>query len=309
LGDRFTSLPRGDLALLIFQSLKGGVETLFGTSIAAFDDSHGKVRVAFADGDERCFDLLIGADGLHSNVRRLAFGSPHRFERHIGYRVAAFTARGYRPRDELAYVSHGAPGRQISRFALSHDRTMFLFVFAAERLPGGEPDTLAQRKAALSEVFADTDWEWPRIRLMLEASKELYFDRVSQVHMGTWSRGRVALVGDAAACISLVGGEGTGLGMTEAYVLAGELARHDGDHEMAFRSYQKRLRPFVEGKQRAARAFAGSFAPRTAMGVWLRNQVIRLMAVPGAPDLFMRAQLRDEFDLPDYVFLHGGVDA
>jgi 2-polyprenyl-6-methoxyphenol hydroxylase-like FAD-dependent oxidoreductase len=118
----------------------------------------------------------------------------------------------------------------------------------------------------------------------------------------------VALVGDAAACISLVGGEGTGLGMTEAYVLAGELARHDGNHAIAFASYERRLRAFIEGKQRAARAFARSFAPRTALGVWLRNQSTRLMALPGVPDLLMSAQLRDDFELPDYVFLQRGAD-
>ena len=304
LGDRFTSLPRGDLALLIFQSLGNDVETLFGTSIAAIDDSRGRVRLAFTDGAERTFDLLIGADGLHSNVRRLVFGSAYRFEHHIGYYVAAFTARGYRPRDELAYVSYGAPGRQISRFALSHDRTMFLFVFAAERLQGSEPDGLAQRKKTLCDVFAHTEWEWPRIRLLLEASKEVYFDRVSQVQMGTWSRGRVALVGDAAACISLTGGEGTGLAMTEAYVMAGELARHDGNHAIAFAGYERRLRPFVQRKQRAARGFAASFTPRTAMGVWLRNKATWLMAIPGVPDLLIGAQMRDDFELPEYVFLN-----
>ena len=144
--------------------------------------------------------------------------------------------------------------------------------------------------------------------MLLEASKDVYFDRVSQVAMGSWSKGRVALVGDAAACISLVGGEGTGLGMTEAYVLAGELARHDGNHASAFAGYEKRLRPFIEGKQKAARAFASSFTPRTALGVWLRNQATRLMAVPGVPDLLIRAQLRDDFELPDYVFLQRDVD-
>ena len=185
---------------------------------------------------------------------------------------------------------------------------MFLFVFAADRLPGQAPETLAQRKGTLREVFADTGWEWPRIRLLLDAAKGVYFDRVSQVAMRSWSSGRVALIGDAAACISLVGGEGTGLGMTEAYVLAGELARHDGNHAIAFAAYEKRLRRFVEGKQRAARAFASSFTPRTALGVWLRNQATRLMAVPGVPDLLMRAQLRDDFELPDYVFLHGRQD-
>jgi 2-polyprenyl-6-methoxyphenol hydroxylase-like FAD-dependent oxidoreductase len=303
LGDRFASLPRGDLALLIYQALDKGVETLFGNTIIDVDDGDSDVRLTLADGTQRAFDLLIGADGLHSNVRSLVFGPSREFERHIGYYVAAFTARGYRPRDELTYVSYGVPGRQISRFALSHDRTMFLFVFAAERLPGREPESLAHRKTTLDQVFAGTGWEWAAIRRLLEASKDVYFDRVSQVVMERWSEGRVALIGDAAACISLVGGEGTGLAMTEAYVLAGELNRHAGNHTLAFAAYEQRLRPFVEGKQRAARSFASSFTPRTALGVWLRNQAARLMAVPGVPDLLVGAQLRDDFELPDYRFL------
>jgi 2-polyprenyl-6-methoxyphenol hydroxylase-like FAD-dependent oxidoreductase len=308
LGDRLTSLTRGDLALLIYQLLQKGVETLFGTSIAVVDDRDGKVNLTFTDGSQRQFDLLVGADGLHSNVRRLVFGSRRNFERHIGYYVAAFTARGYRPRDELSYVSYGVPGRQIARFALSHDRTMFLLVFAAARLDGCEPATTAERKATLGAVFAGVEWEWPRIQMLLEASRDLYFDRVSQVEIGGWSKGRVALVGDAAACVSLVAGEGAGLGMTEAYVLAGELARGDGGHSTAFANYELRLRPFVESKQRAARSFAAAFTPRTAFGVWLRNQAIKLMAIPGAPGLLIAPQLRDDFALPDYVFLRGGAE-
>lgn len=303
LGGRMTSLPRGDLALQIYRSLGGRAETLFGTSIAAIDDGQGRVAVTFADGSRRSFDLLIGADGLHSNVRKLAFGPQRGSEHHLGYYIAAFTARGYRPRDELAYVTSGAAGRQIARFALSHDRTMFLFVFAAERLKTREPDTLVDRKRTLADVFAGPDGEWPSIQPFLAASKDVYFDRVSQVRLASWSKGRVALVGDAAACVSLVAGEGTGLAMTEAYVLAGELARNDGAHAVAFASYERRLRPFIEAKQRAARSFAAAFTPRTRLGLWLRNQAVRLMAVPGVPGLLVGAQMRDDLTLPDYAFL------
>jgi 2-polyprenyl-6-methoxyphenol hydroxylase-like FAD-dependent oxidoreductase len=255
--------------------------------------------VRLAGGGERDFNLVVGADGLHSNVRSLAFAPEDAVERHLGYYVAAFEAEGYAPRDELAYVSLGVAGRQISRFALRDDRTMFLLVFAAERLEGAEPDGVAERKRALARVFDGCGWEWPAIAAVLEAASDVYFDRVSQVILRNWSKGRVALIGDAAACVSLVAGEGTGLGMTEAYVLAGEIARH-ADHAAAFAAYESRLRRFVDGKQASARSFASSFTPRTAPGVWLRNQAARLMAIPGLPNLLVGAQMRDDIELPDY---------
>lgn len=301
LGDRFTSQPRGDLAAQIYRALGGEVATRFGVTIERMAEGEDGVRLGLSDGRAETFDLLIGADGLHSNVRRLAFGPDEQFERHIGYYVAAFSAHGYRPRDELAYVSYGYPGRQISRFAERDDRTMFLLVFAAEHLGGPEPTSIEERKATLFRVFADAAWEWPAVKQALWDASDLYFDRVSQISMPTWVRGRVALVGDAAACVSLVAGEGAGLGMTEAYILAGELCA-SADYASAFAAYERRLRPFVVEKQRSARGFASSFTPRTAFGVWLRNQATKLMAVPGLPGLLVGAQMRDDFTLPDYVF-------
>jgi 2-polyprenyl-6-methoxyphenol hydroxylase-like FAD-dependent oxidoreductase len=300
LGDRFTSLPRGDLAAVLYRAVEGRAETLFGRTIESIDERPGCVAVTLDDGAEREFDLVIGADGLHSKVRALVFGPEAQFERHIGYYVAAFETDGYRPRDELTYVSHGYPGRQISRFALRGDRTMFLLVFAAEHLEGPEPTSIEERKATLARVFAGARWEWPSIRASLHGADDIYFDRVSQICMDAWTKGRVALVGDAAACVSLMAGEGVGLGMTEAYVLAGELAAADGDHGRAFAVYESRLRRLVDGKQKSARGFASSFTPRTALGVWLRDQAIRLMAIPGVPGLLVGAQMRDDFKLPDY---------
>ncbi|HVN01231.1 MAG TPA: FAD-binding domain [Caulobacteraceae bacterium] len=301
LGDRFTSLPRGDLAALVYEALNGDVATWFGVTIERIVEGKDGVRVGFSDGSAETFDLVIGADGLHSTVRRLTFGPDEQFERHIGYYVAAFDAEGYRPRDELAYVSYGYPGRQISRFAQRGDRTMFLFVFAAEHLGGPEPSDVEGRKATLLRVFADAAWEWPAVKQALADADDIYFDRVSQISMPAWSKGRVALVGDAGACVSLVAGEGTGLGMTEAYVLAGELCRST-DHLEAFATYERRLRSFIEGKQKAARAFASSFTPRTSFGVWFRNQAAKLMAIPGVPGLLVGAQMRDDFALPRYGF-------
>jgi 2-polyprenyl-6-methoxyphenol hydroxylase-like FAD-dependent oxidoreductase len=300
LGHRFTSLPRGELAAQVYQAIEGRVDVRFDESIAALEEHAEGVRVELASG-ERCeFDLVVGADGLHSNVRQLAFGPQDRFERRLGYYVAAFEIDGYRPRDELVYVTFGLPGRHISRFALRGDRTMFLFVFRSERLTGEDPRDLDGRKAALHHVFDGAGWEAPQILRAMDGASDVYFDRVSQIVMERWSNGRVALIGDAAACVSLLAGEGTGLAMTEAYVMAGELRRAGGDYKAGFRNYEHRLRPFIEGKQKSARQFAGSFAPTTSWGIWVRNQATRLMGIPWVANRLIGSALRDDIDLPDY---------
>lgn len=135
-GGRYTSLRRSDLAATIYQALDGEVETIFGDSIATIQDTGNAVRIGFEHAAAREADLVIGADGLHSRVRELAFGPDPQYEVSLGYHVAAFEVLDYSPRDELVYVSHSVPGRQVSRFAMRDDRTLFLFVFRDEYLPG-----------------------------------------------------------------------------------------------------------------------------------------------------------------------------
>ena len=300
LDDRFTSIPRSRLAAEIYRSIEARCEVLFGETVTALSEQEDHVDLTLAKSGHRAFDLVVGADGQHSAIRRLMFGPEARFERDIGYRVAAFEADGYAPRDELVYVSHAKPGRQLARFAERDGRTMFLFVFTADQLAGPEPRDFGARKAGLRRVFGDFGWEAPKVLAALDAARDVYFDRVSQIVTPAWSKGRVALLGDAAACVSLLAGEGCGLAMTEAYVLAGELARAGTDHARAFRAYEQRLRALIETKQASARKFAGAFAPRTAFGLWVRNQATKLMAFRPLTEFFLGRDLRDDFDLPDY---------
>ena len=299
---RFTSLRRSDLAAAIYRALDGKAETIFGDSVAKIEDEGHCVRVSFDHAAPREVDLVIGADGLHSRVRQLAFGSEATFEVSLGYHVAAFEVDGYRPRDELVYVSHGVPGRQVSRFSMRDDKTLFLFVFRDEYLTAREPSTEQQRKAVLASIFADVGWECPRILAAMGEIGEVYFDRVSQIRMDRWTKGRTALVGDAAACVSLMAGEGTGLAMAEAYVLAGELRNCGGDHGAAFARYQERMMPFLKRKQESAAQFASSFAPKSAFGLTFRNLVTRLLRIPFVADFFIGRDLRDDIKLPDYEF-------
>jgi 2-polyprenyl-6-methoxyphenol hydroxylase-like FAD-dependent oxidoreductase len=294
--DRFTSVARSDVSATIYRAIEGKVETIFGDSVAGIDEHDHGVRVTFDRAPPCDADLVIGADGLHSRVRRLAFGADAQFIASLDYHVAAFEAEGYRPRDELVYVSHGLPGRQVSRFAMRDDKTLFLFVFRDEHMRGGEP------KSILREAFAGSGWEWPQIERELERTSDLYFDTVSQVRMDRWTRGRTALVGDAAACVSLMAGEGTGLAIAEAYILAGELQACADDYAAAFSRYEQRLVPFLKRKQASAARFASSFAPKTSLGLTFRNGVTKLMRVPAVAELFIGRELRDDIELPDYRF-------
>lgn len=301
-GGGFTSIPRGDLAAIVYGTVADRIETRFGDSIAALEQHASGVRVALERGGERDFDLVVGADGLHSNVRGLAFGHDPAFEKYLGCRVAACVVEGYRPRDELLYVTHSVPDRQVGRFALRGDRTMFFFIF---RSPDASvPGDPAAQKGILRREFGDAGWECAQILDAVDASDDLYFDVVSQVHLPRWSQDRVALVGDAAACVSLLAGEGTGLAMTEACVLAGELARAGGDHRVAFERYEARLRPLIAAKQASASRVIGFFATRTRLGLWLRNQALKAV---GLGPLFRRIAargIRDDFELPDYRWPH-----
>jgi 2-polyprenyl-6-methoxyphenol hydroxylase-like FAD-dependent oxidoreductase len=152
----------------------------------------------------------------------------------------------------------------------------------------------------LAKVFADVGWECPAILAAMDSASSLYFDRVSQIRMPAWTKGRVALLGDAAACVSLLAGEGTGLAMTEAYVLAGELDRCGGDVAAAFARYEALLRPFLSAKQATAVRLASSFAPKTALGVRVRDAVTRLLRIPAVAEFFIGRDLRDDIVLPDY---------
>lgn len=295
---RYISIPRGDLAAALYRSMPPEVERIFGDHIVEIEQRTDGVSVRLNSGDMRMFDFVIGADGLHSKVRSLVFGPQSQFEHFLGFEVAAFEARGYRPRDELVYVSYSTPGKQIARFSLHDDSTLVLMVLAsdANRVYRSE----AEKRERLHQSFRHTGWESDAILDAMDRSSDLYFDRVSQIQMDRWTKDRVALIGDAASCPSLLAGQGSALAIIQAYVLAGELASGWPDFGKAGRRYEELLQSFLRKKQSAAERFASSFAPKTQFGIWTRTMVTRLMRFRPIANWVLGRSLADHICLPDY---------
>ena len=182
-GGRYVTIPRSELSRLLVEKIRASTEIILGDEIHSLHEQKDYVEVGLARGGRRTFDLVIGADGLHSQVRRLSFGPQDRFEKQLGYVVAAFETTGYRPRNEDVYVTFSAPGRMVGRVSLRDDRTLFLFVFTAELDASVAPVDLTAQKAMLRARFGDRAWECPQILDALDRTSDLYFDRVSQIRM------------------------------------------------------------------------------------------------------------------------------
>lgn len=295
-GGRFVSIGRSDLSRAIYDAIGDGVETIFGDTVQSLDDDGDRVRVAFARSPAREVDLVVGADGLHSRVRTLAFGAEERFERYLGITVAAFDLEGYRPRDELVAVTHTEVGAQVLRVSLRDDATLACFMFRHDgQLPA---DDVGAQQELLRERLRGVGWEVPAILARLPQARTFYLDRASQIRMPSWSRGRIALIGDAAASPSLLAGQGSALAMIEAYVLACALHDARGDHRVAFADYEQRLAHLVREKQDAAAGLGTAFAPVNRRQLLLRNTVMALMALPPVANLAMGRSLRDPIRLP-----------
>ncbi|MEU1604378.1 FAD-dependent monooxygenase [Micromonospora matsumotoense] len=272
-------LMRGDL-VDILAGATTDVPFLPGDSITTLTPTANAVRVVFASGHRQTFDLVIGADGLHSQVRRLAFGNAPDPVRPLGHHIAVCTvpAEFGLARTELMHI---APGRSVGvyRTAGAPDaRALFLFRSPAE-VPA--PGDAAGRHALLAREFAGLGWQVPRLLAAAADADDLYLDAISQVRMDRWSTGRIALVGDAAYGPSPASGQGTSLGLVGAYVLAAALARAAGDPTVGFADHERQLRPFVRANQELAeRNLRGMVLGSTAQ---IRIQLTMLRLLPRLP--------------------------
>ena len=296
---RFITVPRGELSRAIFEAVEDRCETIFGDQIASLELDRDGTGVTLEHGGKRFFDLVVGAEGIHSRTRELLFGPEDRFERFLGYNFAAFTLHGFPRRDPDLYLMYGEPGRQAARFTLHGDSSLVLLIWrdpAGTPIPHGE----AAQKALIRERFAGMDWEVPAFLEGLEAADDLYFDRVSQIRMEHWHQGDVALLGDAAYAPSFLAGQGSALAMIGGYVLAGELKRAEGDVPVALANYQRRLFAFMRMKQDAAIKLAPTFVPNSNLGLLTRMIASRLLGIPWFADWVMGRSIQDQIELPDY---------
>jgi 2-polyprenyl-6-methoxyphenol hydroxylase-like FAD-dependent oxidoreductase len=296
---------RGDLGRILYQATRDHAEYLFGDSITALDQRPDGVQVTFEHAPPRRFDLVIGADGLHSTVRRLAFGGHRDVLRDLGTFVSIYPIPDPFGLDHAGLL-YSEPGRTASVFSAG-DQAIAQFFFSARSfaeagLSYDYRDVAGQREI-LAAAFDGAGWRVPELLAGLDTAPDFYFDSVSQVHLDRWSAGRVALIGDAA-CAAGPGGNGTGNAVVAAYVLAGELAgeRASGDYATAFERYERLLRPYVAKGQKQAQGSSTFLAPPTWKKIRQRDRFFRMLRYLPVKGLIKRLATRTAvgITLPDY---------
>ena len=244
-------IMRDDLTTMLFDASRYGTEYLFGDVITSLTQNDDAVEVRFRHERPRSFDLVIGADGLHSGVRRLAFGPESEFLHFLGSYLAIFSLENYLGLDHWQMYHQTGDAVVGVYSARQNTEARAMLLFRSAELDFDHRD-LDQQKNLLAERFAAVGWETPRLLASMREAPDFYFDSMSQVRLDRWSNGRIGLVGDAGYCPSPRSGQGTSLALIGAYVLVGELASSRGDHRAAFDRYQQVMRAYVDENQQLA---------------------------------------------------------
>jgi len=290
---------RGDLAKILYDRTRDTTEYLFGNQITGLRDHGDRVTVSFEHGAFRDFDLVVAADGIRSRTRALILGDEPRI-RPLNLYSCWFTIPRGASDQAWARWYHAPRGRSMLLRPDNVGTTRVSLWFLSPPR-GYERLRMAEQKALITRIFADAGWEAPRVLDALAGSEDVYFDAVSQVMAPRWSRGRAALVGDAAYCPSPVSGMGANLALVGAYVLAGELSRRV-DHRDAFVAYERLMRPYVDQAQKLPPGVPWIAHPQTRRGISLLHAVLRLASSP----LLRRcvgplvSSPADKIKLPDY---------
>ena len=291
---------RGDLGRILYQATREGTEYLFGDSITSLRQDDDGVHVTFTRAAPRTFDLVIGADGLHSAVRGLAFAGQPDPVRDLGLYVSIFSVANSLGLDHAGLL-HSVPGRTAAVFSTRDPgQAVAQFFVAAPPIEYDYRDT-AQQQKIVAGAFEQVGWHVPELLAQMAGADDFYFDSVSQVRLDRWSAGRVALIGDAGYAAG-PGGNGTGTAVVAAYVLAGELAAARGDYRAAFGRYERLLRPYVARGQKQADGGLKFLAPPTAKLIRQRDRFFRMLPyLPARPLIrYLSTRTATAIKLPEY---------
>jgi 2-polyprenyl-6-methoxyphenol hydroxylase-like FAD-dependent oxidoreductase len=292
---------RGDLAAVLYQATRNDTEYIFGDSVTSLEQDDGGVHVTFTRAAPQTFGLVVGADGVHSGIRRLAFGPDERFSRGLGLYTSIFTVPNFADLDQAGLL-YSVPGRTAGLFAAGDPaRAIAQLYFTAPDLRYDWRGGAQQEHDIVTGQFGGLGWQVPRLLAEMPAATDFYFDTASQIRMDSWSNGRVAVIGDAGYAAG-PGGNGTGTAVVAAYVLAGELAAASGDHRSAFARYEQRLRGYVAGGQKQASGSQSFLAPATWKKIRQRNRFYRLLPYLPVSSLISRVATKTAtaITLPSY---------
>lgn len=268
---------RGDLERVLCSLLLPGLKIRFNTTIKWLQYEQDQVAVEMISGETEKVDLVVGADGVHSRVRELAFGPEAKFKRWLGYYTAAFIIDQRPEQFGLgdAFYTLSVAGKQVGVYPIRGNKIAAFFLYQADQQIDSFSSTAARTE--LKRVFGKVDWIVPGL-LRESENADIYFDEVSQIEMPGWSHHHVVLVGDACQCVSLAAGQGASLAMTGAYILAEELRKNPTEVLRAVQDYQIRLKPAIESKQKAGRRTLKWFAPPTEFRITIRDLALQFGA-------------------------------
>ncbi len=266
-------IVRGDLCQILYKQA-ANVEYLFDDSIANISQSEKGVHVEFEKNEPRLFDLVVGADGLHSKVRNLAWGDESQFLRKLGLYISFYSIPNYLHLDRVEIEYH-SPKRFAIAYCPRDGMAKAGFAFSSHPPLHLDLRDQSTQQKFLQEAYVGAGWEIPRLLEFMKDAPDFYFDCIAQIHMPQWTKGRIALVGDAGYAVAPIAGQGASLALVGAYILAGELAEAQGDFNKAFDRYEECLHEFVKKNQDLAKM---NVALMEGNGVsWISSKVIRLI--------------------------------